>query len=176
MEEPEEEEIEEEVEVEEPEVTAEVIPVDLTLTTIKKDIKIKFINADTDKLIASVPFAVTVKDPNGKETDWSDDDKDGVIHKTDVGAGTWSVTLKPLSDEYTGKYTVSDKTKTVKVKETIEYKKVDVSNEIKKESQVNIAAEDTEPKAAATVESENKDTVEWVESRREEVGEEEGNE
>ncbi len=174
MEEPEEEEIEEEIVVEEPEVTAEVIPVDLTLTTIKKDIKIKFINADTEKLIASVPFAVTVKDPNGKESDWSDDDKDGVIHKTDVGAGTWSVTLKPLSDEYTGKYTVSDKTKTVKVKETIEYKKVDVSNEIKKESQVNIAAEDTEPKAAATVESENKDTVEWVESRREEVGEEEG--
>ena len=174
VEEPEpEEEEEQEIVVETPEVTAEIVTVDLTLTTIKKDIKIKFINAKTEKLIASVPFTVTVKDPNGKETDWSDDDKDGVIHKTDVGAGTWKVTLKPLMDEYAEKYAISDKTKTVKVKDTIAYKKVDVTNEIKKESQVNIAKEDTEPKEATVVESENKDTVEWVESRKEEIGEEE---
>ena len=55
--------------------------------------------------------------------------------------------------------------KIITVKEDIEYKKVDVANEIKSESQVNVAAEDTKVNQTV-VESTNTDTVEWVESTK----------
>ena len=50
----------------------------------------------------------------------------------------------------------------VTVKDKIEYKKVDVTDEIKKESEINVAKEDTA--IAPAVESVLQDTVEWVES------------
>ena len=46
-------------------------------------LQIKFINRNTDKLVGNVPFSVTVTDPDGKSAIWSDDDMDGIIHKTE---------------------------------------------------------------------------------------------
>ena len=50
----------------------------------------------------------------------------------------------------------------VTVKDEIVYEKVDVSDEVKKESEINAAKEDTE--IQTQVESVLTDTVEWVES------------
>ncbi|MCR4762390.1 MAG: Ig-like domain-containing protein [Lachnospiraceae bacterium] len=170
---PEEEEIpaqkEEPVEEPEPEPEEEQISVAMGLTTIKSDLKIKFTNADTGKLVANLPFSVTAKSPSGKEETWPDDDMDGVIYKTGLSAGTWSIAMREPEAEYKDRYKADTKPKTATVKDKIEYKKVDVADEIKKESQVNVAAEDTEPREAAAVESVNVDTVEWVESSKEET-------
>jgi GH25 family lysozyme M1 (1,4-beta-N-acetylmuramidase)/uncharacterized protein YjdB len=145
----------------------EGIKVRMTLATIKKDIKIKFINRATGKLIASVPFTVKVDGPNGSKT-YDDDDMDGIIYKSDIAAGTYKVTVSPLDEKYS-KYTISDDTQKITVKDTIVYKKVDVKDEIKTEAQVNVAKEDTQVQNTP-VESANKDTVEWVESTKTEIG------
>ncbi len=141
------------------------IPVVLTTQSIKKDLKIKFQNGNTKKLIANVPFEVKVSGPVNET--WTDDDKDGIIYKKDIKGGKYTVTVDPLPEELASQYDISAATQTVTVQETIAYKEVDVRDEIKKESEVNVAKEDTGKKnAAAAVESENKDTVEAVQSTK----------
>ena len=60
------------------------VTVSFNLTSIQKDLKIKFINSKSNKLVAHVPFTVTVKDPDGNTSVWSDDDMDGIIYKKDI--------------------------------------------------------------------------------------------
>ena len=142
---------------------AEGVVINMNLTTIKSDMKIKFVNSKTNKLVASVPFKVSVVTPDGSSITYEDDDKDGIIYKKDLKAGKYKVTPNALPSEYS-KYNVDTSTKTLTVKDTVEMKPVDVSNEVKKESQVNAAKEDTAVKTQ--VESQLKDTVEWVESTK----------
>lgn len=142
------------------------ITVGMSLTSIQKDLKIKFINKETGKLIASVPFEVTVTGENKKSVTYQDDDKDGVIYKTDLAAGKYTVTMSEL--EGYEEYEIPAEAQTVTVKDKIAYEKVDVSDEIKKESEVNAAAEDTKVQDTA-VESVNKDTVAFVESTKTEI-------
>lgn len=141
--------------------------VDIKTTSIVKDLKIKFVNKETDKLIANVPFEVEVETPGGKTQTWKDDDKDGVIYKEEIAAGTYKVRMMPLTgyDEYT----LSTESKSVEVKATIAYKKVDVKEEIKTESEVNAAVEDT---AIAEVVEESRltDTVPFVKSTKTAAG------
>lgn len=137
--------------------------VDMKMTSIVKDLKIKFVNKETDKLIANVPFEVEVTAPNKKTETWRDDDKDGVIYKEEIAAGTYKVKMTALSgyDEYT----FSTESRDVEVKANIAYKKVDVKEEIKSESEVNAAVEDT---AIAEVVEESRltDTVPFVKSTK----------
>ena len=163
-----------EAEEEPEEDTGETVIVAMNLSSIKSDIKIKFANDKTGKLIPNVPFEVSVKNPEGEERTWEDDDRDGMIYRTDIVSGKWTVSMKPLGEKYKDTYEIDTKEQEIKVKDTIEYKRVDVTAEIKKESQVDVAKEDTEPQEAAAVESENVDTVEWVESSKEEIGEDDG--
>lgn len=142
---------------------AEGVVINMNLTTIKSDMKIKFVNSKTNKLVASVPFKVSVVTPDGSSITYEDDDKDGIIYKKELKAGKYKVTPNALPSEYS-KYNVDTSTKTLTVKDTVEMKPVDVSNEVKKESQVNAAKEDTAVKTQ--VESQLKDTVEWVESTK----------
>jgi len=160
--------IEEEEEEEEIADDAKGVTVQMTLTSIKSDIKIKFINSETKKLVGNVHFEVSVKCPDGSTVTYDDHDKDGIIYKKDIKAGKYTVTPMALSDEYST-YTLDSSSKTITVKDTVEMKAVDVSNEVKKESQVNAAKEDTQVKTE--VESQLKDTVEWVESTRTPIGE-----
>ena len=160
--------IEEEEEEEEIADDAKGVTVQMTLTSIKSDIKIKFINSETKKLVGNVHFEVSVKCPDGSTVTYDDHDKDGIIYKKDIKAGKYTVTPMALSDEYST-YTLDSSSKTITVKDTVEMKAVDVSNEVKKESQVNAAKEDTQVKTE--VESQLKDTVEWVESTKTPVGE-----
>lgn len=132
-------------------------------TSIQRDLKIKFINKKTNKLIANVPFTVDVTDPDGKSSIWSDDDMDGIIYKKDITSGSYKISLKELNDEKYSKYTFSSATETVTVKKEIEYKKVDVDNEVKTEDEIDASKEDTKVNETV-VESTLKDTVAWVES------------
>ncbi len=140
------------------------VSVEPNFTSIQKDLKIKFINKKSDKLVANVPFSVTVTDPDGKEQIWSDDDMDGIIHKKDITPGTYQVAMEPLTDEKYAGYTLYTDRQTVEVKKEIAYEKVNVANEVKQESEVNAAKEDTR-KNETVVESTLKDTVAWVESK-----------
>lgn len=153
---------EENKEYEEEEYTKDVT-VTLELTSIQKDLKIKFVNKKTGKLVANVPFSVTVTDPDGKTVTWSDDDMDGIIYEKGITPGNYKVAMNALEGEKYKDYTLSTDTQKVEVKKDISYKKVDVGNEVKKESQINAAKEDTK-KNEIKVESALNDTVNWVES------------
>ena len=156
------EEIEEEEEEEVPD-TASNVTIKMTLTSIKSDMKIKFINSETKKLVANVPFVVSVVTPDGTKVSYDDHDRDGIIYKKDLTAGKYKITPEALSSEYDS-YKLDTSTQTLTVKDTVEMKAVDVSNEIKKESQVNAAKEDTA--VQTQVESVLNDTVEWVDSNQ----------
>ena len=140
------------------------VTVTLNMTSIQKDLKIKFTNEKTGKLVANVPFSVTVTTPDGKSGIWSDDDMDGIIYKKDITPGTYKVAMEELTDERYADYIVSTAQKSVEVKKDIEYKKVDVANEVKSESEIDAKKEDT-AKNEVTVESSLQDTVAWVESK-----------
>ncbi|SCY33491.1 GH25 family lysozyme [Butyrivibrio sp. INlla14] len=156
---------EEEVEVAD---DAENVTIKMTVTSIKSDIKVKFINSETNKLVANLPLEIEVVGPDGTKVTYNDHDQDGIIYKKDITKGEYKVTPKALPEGYEN-YKLEIKTKTVTVKDTVEMKAVDVSNEVKKESQVNAAKEDTAVKTE--VESKLEDTVEWVESTQTAVGE-----
>ncbi len=135
----------------------------LELISVQKDLKIKFNNKKSGKLVSNVPFNVTITDPNGKTETWTDDDMDGIIYKKGITPGNYTVAVNALTDEKYKDYTLPTGTQKVEVKKDITYKKVDVSNEIKKESEINVAKEDTK-KNETVVESTLQDTVQWVAS------------
>ncbi|MBP5600688.1 MAG: hypothetical protein J6X48_10525 [Lachnospiraceae bacterium] len=137
--------------------------VSITLTSILKDLKVKFVNSK-GKLIANVPFEVEVTGPDGKSTKWTDTDKDGIIYQTELSGGAYSVKVIPLS----GYETMYDFSKAEKqscsVKTQLDYQKVDVKNEIKSSSKV--AATEDVSKKDTVEEGKNKDTVAFVESAK----------
>ena len=72
--------------------------------------------------------------------------------------------MEALTDEKYADYILSMDTQSVEVRKEIDYKKVDVSNEVKQESEINAKKEDTK-KNEVVVESSLQDTVAWVESK-----------
>ena len=144
------------------------VTVSLNMTSIKKDLKIKFVNKKTGKLISNVPFEVTVTDPKGKTLTWKDEDKDGIIYKTEIESGNYTVALNELTGY--DQYKISATAQSVKVKENLDYEKVDVEDEIKTEAEVDVAKEDT-AKNDVVEESKLQDTVAWVESTKTAVDE-----
>ena len=137
--------------------------VKLNMTSVMKDLKIKFTNKETGKLIGNVPFTVTVTKPDGKSETWSDDDMDGIIYKKNIAAGTYQVLVNELAGEKYKDYTIPTASQSVEVKQDIAYEKIDVSDEVKTEAEVDVAKEDTKIHDTA-VESTLQDTVTWVES------------
>ena len=164
--EPEEEAAEEEP-VEEEEIEEEEEPIEedqkelsLVCTSIEKDLKIK-IEDQKSKLVTGEQFSVSVKSDkkNAKASTYEDKDKDGIIYIDKIEAGKYTVTL-----ENAGSYAVKKGTMQATVKDKIEYKKVDVKDEIKTEAQINTAVEDTAKKDVPQ-ESTLKDTVPLLESK-----------
>ena len=157
VEEPVEEEIEEE---EEEPVEEDQKELSLAYTSIEKDLKIK-IEDQKSKLVTGEQFSVSVKSDkkNAKATTYEDKDKDGIIYIDKIEAGKYTVAL-----ENVGTYAVKNGSIQVTVKDKIEYKKVDVKDEIKTEAQINAAAEDT---AINNVPQEStlKDTLPLLESK-----------
>ena len=143
------------------------IQVGLNMTSVEKDLKIKFVNRGTGKLIPYVAFEAKI---TGPEQTWNktDDDEDGIIYLTGIPGGDYTVEV--TGPEGLEGYILPEGAQSVTVKNQIAYEKIDVADEIKSESEVNAAAEDTEIKTE--VESVLQDTVEWVESTRTPIGEE----
>ncbi len=139
------------------------VSVNFSLTSVLKDLKVKITNKSTKKLIASVPFSIVVTDEKGNEQTWQDDDRDGIIYKDGIAPGNYEVKMLALDDQRYDKYSIPSGVQSVIVKKDIAYTKVDVSNEIKKESEVDSAKEDTK-KNETQIESVLPDTVTWVES------------
>ena len=145
------------------------VEVELHLTSILSDMKIKLVNKETGKLIGGVAFEVEVS--GAKSFRWKDDDKDGIIYQTGIAAGTYEVKLLPLPDGAAGKYALPSKSSSVKVTDKIAYQKVDVADEVKTEAEINVAKEDA-TQQNTVVESALQDTVEWVESTKTPIGDE----
>lgn len=135
----------------------------LKMVSVQKDLKIKFVNQSSDKLISNVPFVVTVTTADNKTESWSDDDMDGIIYKKGITPGSYQVTVNALSGEKYDKYHLPAGVQKAEVKKDIAYQKIDVSDEVKTESEVNVATEE-QKKMEPEVESSLTDTVEWVES------------
>nr|MCR4789174.1 hypothetical protein [Lachnospiraceae bacterium] len=154
-------EIFEEENGEEEQVKEEKPAIIMNLVSVQKDLKIKFVNNSNNRLVTGVNFEVSVTDPSGTTNTQKDTDADGIIYLKNIDPGTYKVALNgPESDDYI----FSKDSVSIKVKDTIEYKKVDVVDEIKSEKEVNAAVEDTAQ--AIETESTLKDTVEWVESAK----------
>ena len=139
------------------------VTVSLNTVSIQKDLKIKFVNSSSKKLISNVPFSVTVTTPDKKSEIWSDDDMDGIIYKKGITPGDYKIKVDELNGEKYADYTVPAGEITAEVKKDIAYKKIDVSDEVKTESQINVATEE-QKKVTPVVESTLTDTVEWVAS------------
>ena len=144
-------------EYEENDLSTEVKVV-MKMTTVQKDLKIKFVNKKTGKLVGNVPFEVKIKDSEGKTYNKVDEDKDGIIYLTNIVSGNYSVSMVEL--EGMEGYSFSTSAEKIKVKDKIEYEKIDVSDEIKDQSEVDASKEDTAQKTET--EEVLADTVEWV--------------
>ena len=108
-------------------------------TSIEKDLKIKIVD-EYEKLISGVAFKVFVA-PEGsehKKKEYVDEDMDGLIHITGIAAGKYVVTLEEQEH-----FIIAQNPIVMEVKGKIEYKKVDVTAEVKKDSEVNTKVEDT---------------------------------
>lgn len=145
-------------------VEAKEIHVVMKATSVEKDLKIKFVNEKNGRVITGTAFSVDVTDPDNKKKTYADDDKDGIIHIKEIAGGSYKVSMKD-----TGEYTAAGDI-TATVKDKIEYKVVDVSDEIKKESEINVAGEDGAygggSQDASTTPTVLADTVEFVASTK----------
>lgn len=150
----------------------EIKGLSLVLSSVDKDLKIKLVDSN-DSLVKNIPWSVTVTDSKGKETEENDEDKDGIIHLTDITAGEYSVKLN--ESENLSNYELPKEAQVCSVKGNIEYKVIkNIKEEIKSEKEVNAAAEDANGNQAADVETGTKiaDTVEYLESTQTGDGEE----
>lgn len=141
-----------------------VISVRVSLTSVEKDLKVKFTNSATGKLINNAAFQVTLTPSSGSDIVYQDDDMDGIIYHNAMTPGTYGVKV-----EAPERYEIVECASSVNVRDTIVYEKIEVADEIKSESEVNVALEDTQMNAV--IEQENvtgtlTDTVEWVESTK----------
>ena len=96
MEETEEETVDFEYEEKDLEET-NTVNVNMKLTSVQKDLKIKFVNYKTGKLISSVPFEISITDSAQKTKEYKDDDMDGIIYLKDMTPGKASVTMLVLN-------------------------------------------------------------------------------
>lgn len=158
-----------------PEITPEVteipqeeetrtVAVRVSFTSVEKDLKIKFTNRETGKLINNAKFKVILTSSSGRELVYEDDDMDGIIYHTGMTPGTYDVKV-----EAPERFEIAACESRVKVRDTIVYEKIEVEDEIKSESEINVAVEDVQMNVGIEEEiitGSLTDTVEWVESTK----------
>ncbi len=116
------------------------VNVAISLRSIQNDLKIKFTDSATDRLIINVDFTVTVASGD-KTFTYSDSDMDGIIYIPHVDAGEYKVFLSDITSG--GVNYSADRSQIITVSDAIVYAKVDVADEIKTEAEINVAEEDT---------------------------------
>lgn len=139
----------------------ETSKVNVSFTSVEKDLKIRFTDANTGELITGTAFEVVLTNSKGKKLVLTDDDMDGIIYAENVNPGVFDAVITS-----TDKYKFPTTAQQVTVKDKVEYVVINVQDEVKKESQINVAAEDTQIKDAVQEEEKITDTVEWVESSK----------
>ena len=144
------------------------VPVVLKATSVDKDLKVKIVNERNGKVITGTAFEVSVTDSAKKTKDYTDSDKDGIIYIKSMEPGKCTISMKA-----SGGY-AAPKDITADVKAHIEYQVVDIADEIKSESEINVAAEDSSHNgnAGAGTAQVLTDTVEYVEPSKTEITEE----
>lgn len=129
-------------------------------TSVEKDLRIQFVDND-GALVKNRAFEITVTDPKKNEKKYSDEDRDGKIYLDDLEAGTYKIVMSEMKG-----LTVTTEPLTVKVKDKVDYKKIEgIENEILKDSQVS-PGEDKGNAGSVDTGSMLTDTVEWVESTK----------
>ncbi|MBP5564968.1 MAG: Ig-like domain-containing protein [Lachnospiraceae bacterium] len=144
---------EKEVEKDEPEVLGSA---SVNFVSIEKDLKIKFSDKKTSKLITGVKFEVNAKGPKGDKFTWTDTDMDGVIYVENLKPGNYEVIIVSVD-----KYQFPETATTVKVQDTVVYQAINVLDEAVDMSKVNLALEDNQINEADTG-TVLQDTVEYV--------------
>lgn len=147
----------------------EDIEVVLKTTSLERDLKVKFVNKKTGKIISGAEFKMKLTSPSKKTKEYSDHDKDGIIWVSDIDGGTYKIEMLDIEGY------VKAKTLSAEVKKKIEYKVIEVAEEIKKESEIVVSKEDaayggTGKDDSTTESGKLQDTVELVESTKTEVG------
>ena len=148
--------------------TEQVAPISVNFSSIEKDLKIKFSNKNTGKLITGVRFEVSAKGPNGKTYSWVDTDLDGVIYIDKLDPGNYEVKVVSVEP-----YEFPDTATTVKVQDTVVYQVINVIDEAVDMSQVNLAQEENQGKDVDQGEA-LQDTVKLLESTATPVNGEDG--
>lgn len=146
-------------------VDEKTIPVVLKATSMDKDLKVKIVNQKNDRVITGTVFEVTVTDSKKKEATYKDEDKDGIIYIKNMTPGSCTISMKS-----SGGYNAPQNIK-AEVKANLEYKVVDIGDEIKKESEINVSKEDsnTTGNSDAGTATAMTDTVEFVASTKTEI-------
>lgn len=144
------------------EAPPQIQTISLTGSSIEKDLKVKIVD-EQKKLVSGGVFIITVT-PKGSENSqqYNDHDQDGIIYIKSIEPGQYTVQLQEIEG-----YSITKNTIIVTVKDKIEYKKVDVTNEIKQATEVNIQQED-KPVEKPKEEVKVIDTVKLVDSTKKE--------
>jgi GH25 family lysozyme M1 (1,4-beta-N-acetylmuramidase)/uncharacterized protein YjdB len=139
--------------------------VNVNFSSVEKDLKIRFTDADTGALITGTKFEVTLTNSKGSKTVLTDDDMDGIIYVESIAAGTYDAVITS-----TDKYKFPTTSQQVTVKDKVQYVVINnIQDEVKTEKEVNVAAEDTAKNDAVQEEVVLQDTVEYVEESKTEV-------
>lgn len=157
--------------IEEPEEEmeeAEDIEVVLKSTSMERDLKVKFVDKNTGKVISGADFKMELTNPSKVTKEYSDHDQDGIIWVTDIDGGNYTVKMLDLEGYITAK------SLTAEVRKKIVYQVVEIEEEVKKESEIVVSKEDAAYGGTAKDESTSSskvptDTVEYVESTKTEV-------
>lgn len=149
-------------------VKEEDIEVILKTTSMERDLKVKFVNKKTGKVISGADFKMKLTSPSKKTKEYSDHDNDGIIWVKDIDGGNYTIEMLELEGYVTAKNL------TAEVKKKIEYKVVEVADEVKSESEVNVSQEDgayggAEKDDSTSGSAKLEDTVEYVASTKKEV-------
>ena len=112
--------------------------VEVTFTSLEQDLKIKFFWQESRRLITDVAFEVHLQPANGEAVVLTDADADGIIYEKGIKSGDYTVEVTAVDG-----YQFVGVPESINVREKIVYQQIDVAQEIKKESEINVAAEDT---------------------------------
>ncbi len=142
---------------EEEEDDTELAQVSVNFSSIEKDLKIKFTDKATGKLVTGAKFEVLATGPKNKSYDWIDSDMDGIIYVDKLDPGNYDVKIVSFD-----KYKFPDTTTRVKVQDTVVYQVINIMDETYNMKDVDLSKEEYTGKNEQ--EEVQKDTVEWVPS------------
>ncbi len=133
----------------------ETISVTLYASSIEKDLKIKILD-ENDVRVKGQNFVITVTPEGASEgKEYNDHDQDGIIYMKSMTPGKYTVQLHEIEG-----YVPVENPITATVKEQIAYEKVDMSNEIKDQSE--ISETEKAPNNGESTANQIKDTVALV--------------